>query len=44
MQLQEDKRQVVEGALDDTARNNISRLGINDLRFLFGLGGRGSYR
>ena len=44
MQLQEDKRQVVEGALDDTARKEISGLGITDLRFLFGLGGRGPGR
>lgn len=44
MELQRNKREVVEGALDDSAQNNISSLGINDLRFLFGLGGRGDAR
>ena len=44
MDLQRSKREVVEGALDDSAQRNISSLGINDLRFLFGLGSRGPGR
>ena len=33
--LQEKKRQLIEGALDETASQNISRLGLRELAFLF---------
>ncbi|EED21080.1 SWI/SNF family DNA-dependent ATPase Ris1, putative [Talaromyces stipitatus ATCC 10500] len=33
--LQEEKREVIEGALDENAASQISRLGVRELKFLF---------
>ncbi|KAL1962169.1 hypothetical protein VTN77DRAFT_515 [Rasamsonia byssochlamydoides] len=35
--LQEKKRELIEGALDETARSQVSRLGPRELKFLFGI-------
>jgi SNF2 family DNA or RNA helicase len=35
LELQEKKREIIEGALDENAAKQISRLGINELKFLF---------
>lgn len=37
LRLQEEKRQLVETALDETASHNVSRLGERELGYLFGL-------
>lgn len=40
--LQEKKRELIGAALDEKAAKGVSRLSINDLKYLFGLGGRPS--
>lgn len=35
LDLQEQKRAIIEGALDENAAQNISRLGVRELKFLF---------
>lgn len=37
--LQEKKRELISEALDEKAAQSLSRLGVNELRYLFGLGG-----
>jgi SNF2 family DNA or RNA helicase len=44
IELQNQKRDVIETALDETAGRNLSRLGIDDLKYLFGLGGQSRAR
>ncbi|KAH0542151.1 hypothetical protein FGG08_003451 [Glutinoglossum americanum] len=39
LQLQDKKRTLIEGALDEKASKNIARLGNRELAFLFGVGG-----
>jgi len=36
--LQEKKRELIEGALDENASQTIGRLGVQELSFLFGVG------
>ncbi|KAH6648769.1 SNF2 family N-terminal domain-containing protein [Truncatella angustata] len=38
--LQEEKREVVNAALDENAAREVGRLSVNDLAFLFGIGNR----
>lgn len=38
--LQDGKREIINAALDESAGQSISRLGVKELRYLFGLGGR----
>lgn len=38
MQLQEEKRNIVEGAMDEKVAKDLGRLSSNDLAFLFGVG------
>lgn len=38
--LQDRKREMINAALDEKAAKGISRLSINDIKYLFGLGGR----
>ena len=40
IELQEKKRELISNALDETAGNNIARLGVQELAFLFGVTGR----
>ncbi|KAL2009709.1 hypothetical protein VTN00DRAFT_5516 [Thermoascus crustaceus] len=37
LDLQEKKRELIEGALDEKARKNVSRLGTQELAYLFGI-------
>ncbi|KAF2731621.1 hypothetical protein EJ04DRAFT_442691 [Polyplosphaeria fusca] len=39
-QLQDKKRELIDAALDETAANNVSRLSVGDLMYLFGMGNR----
>ncbi|KAK8008748.1 SNF2 family N-terminal domain-containing protein [Apiospora marii] len=40
MELQEEKRNIVEGAMDEKVAKDLGRLSSNDLAFLFGVGPR----
>ncbi|KAK8016249.1 SNF2 family N-terminal domain-containing protein [Apiospora rasikravindrae] len=40
MELQEEKREIVEGAMDEKAARDLGRLSNRDLAYIFGMGGR----
>ncbi|KAK7962443.1 uncharacterized protein PG986_003268 [Apiospora aurea] len=40
MELQEEKRDIVEGAMDEKAARDLGRLSTRDLAYIFGMGGR----